>query len=326
MATSPAIHSQWTGEGSAWDGSNHPDGEGYRLHYVTGGWVIEADLDVVSLVVPDPLSQCGSRTAEWAEHEEQASAGVFAAINANFFECDLSGDEFSGRSCPTKGERFSESGALAVEQFPIGVHCGDGNCFDNSKHSSAKYMSHLVVARDGGVDLVVYEGAGAPAEPPFYTPAGHTSPGAVADANIAMAVSGAPTLIRSGEINDSATGWSSLHYYEGLADSGTIPFVGVSYDRKTLYLGLVRGGARLAAQELLRVFPGQVEHAMSFDAGGSPSFWFKGASGADAYRKVPTKLGLASSANRRPGRGRSRCLDTEAPPPSPTDPDAPQPE
>jgi hypothetical protein len=322
----------WRGEGEGWDGSNAPDGVGYELHYIQGGWVVEADLSIVDLIVPDPLTHCGSQTREWAEHAEQAQRGVFAAVNANFFECDA-GATFTGRTCPAYGESVDPLGALAAEQYPIGVQCGDGNCFDNTQVSTARYMSHLVVRRSGAAEIVVYSGNGTPAGPPFSPPPAHEAPGAVADADIAFAVSGAPTFIRDGVINDKSTGWSSLYYYDSLADYGTIPFVGLSADRRTAYLGVVSGGARLAAQQLLTHFP-DVQHAIAFDAGASPTFWFKGGTGAAASRKVPAKLALASPANVRTGVGRSRCHDDvddapddddDGPTPPPPGPGGPQP-
>ena len=318
-----AMGAGWAGEGEGWDGTNTPDGDGYKLHYIQNGWVVEADLSKVDLIAPDPLTHCGSQTKEWANHAEQAERGVFAAINANFFECDFN-SSFTGRTCPLSGQSVGSDGALAADQYPIGVHCGDGNCFDNTQVSTARYMSHLVVRHSGAAEIVVYSGDGTPAGPPFSTPYGHESPGAVADADIAFAVSGAPTIIRNGEINDKSTGWSSLYYYERLANSGTIPFVGLSYDRQTVYLGMVSGGARLAANQLLSRFS-DVEHAIAFDAGASPTFWFKGGTGAAASRKIPAKLALASAANVRTGIGHSTCHEDAPPPPDDDDDGSPPP-
>lgn len=152
-------------------------------------------------------------------------------------------DSFSGRSCPNQGDPVHPDGALAAEQFPLGAHCGESNCFDNTGSRTAKYISHLIVDAAGRARIKVYDGNGTPDGPPFSVPSGHTAPGEVANANAAYVVSGAPTLIRDGVINDKDTGWSSLFYDPGLASRGSIPFFALSDDRQTAYLGMVQGAA-----------------------------------------------------------------------------------
>ncbi|MBD3204682.1 hypothetical protein GF327_10405 [Candidatus Woesearchaeota archaeon] len=238
------------------------------------GYIIEAYADIFSLIIPNP-EQKTSTVGEWIknhkEHPEKKE--IIAAINANFFECDIRGNSYTGRQCPQESTEIPEGyHPKAKDQFPLGIQCGEGKCYtyDNSQ-GQAYYMSHIVVYNTGEIDIIYSDEK--------YDPS-----------KFLFAASGTPTLIRNGELNIDGPG--GYVYYERILNYGLIPFVGVNEDKSKIYLGMIAGGTQNTAKLIMETT--DVYEAVSFDSGGSPNLWFKGESLKKTTRIIPTKIGLIS--------------------------------
>lgn len=246
-------------------------------------WVIVADLDQVELVVSSPVQPTTS-TATFADEQ-----GLFVAINGNMFGCYADGGSYVPASplqyperCPeaTRGEVGSE-GPLAYRQFPMGVHCSDGTCFDNSWENQegvdTQRHTHILVREDAVGQLVTVQPPGGEEVPLGCSAQDEQWPlGTGCDVN--DAVSGLVRLVAEGQVADSGVNGELTQNDIGFL-TGSIPFLGVSEDGQRIYLGVSRSGALRAARLLVDHFGPEaigerpLHEAVMFDSGGSPSMW-----------------------------------------------------